>query len=78
MAEAHPAVGWTYQIGMEIGIGLLYIIAIVADGVTDTTDVVVGMVANAMALADHSLVELRVFAHIVAHHEEGGLDMSST
>jgi hypothetical protein len=67
--------GRAHQIGMEIGIGLLYVIAVVTNGISDATDMVVGVVAYAMTLADHALVEFRVFAHLVAYHEEGGFDV---
>ena len=38
------------------------------------TDVVVGVVAYAVPIIDYHLVDLGVLAHVVAHHEKGGLD----
>ena len=66
--------GRTDKVGMQIGIGLLDIIAVLTDGVREPSDVVVGVIADAMPLVDDTLVELGILTRIVAHHEEGGLD----
>ena len=58
---------------VDIGIGLLDVIAVLLDGMSQSTDVIVRVVANLVTLTDDTVVELRVFTHIVAHHEEGGL-----
>ena len=42
---------------------------------TEATDVIVRVVAHLVPLVQHALVELRMLAHVVAHHEEGGLDV---
>ena len=67
----------THQIGMEIGVGLLNIVTVIVDGVLDSADVIMGMVANAMTFADHTLIELRIFTDVVAHHEKSSLDVVS-
>ena len=40
----------------------------------EATDVVVGVITDAMPFVDHTLEDVGVFAHVVAHHEEGRLD----
>ena len=73
LCHAHPAMWRSHVVAMDIGIGLLDVVAVLVDGVGDTLDVVVRMVAHLMALGQDTFVELRVLPHIVAHHEEGGL-----
>ena len=58
---------------MEQFVGLVGILAIVADGVFEPTDMIEGMVADAVSGCHHLLIEFRMFAHVVAHHEESGL-----
>ena len=62
------------KVGMQIGIGLLDIIAVLTDGVRETSDVVVGVIADAMTLVNDTLMELGILTRIVAHHKEGSLD----
>ena len=57
---------------LDIGIGLLNIITVFLDGVAQSADMVVGMITHLMAFRHDALIELRVFAHIVAHHKESG------
>ena len=57
---------------MQIGVGLLNIVAVLLDAMAETTHVVVGMIANAMAFADYTLVEFGIFTDVIAHHEERG------
>ena len=73
LRHAHPAMWRSHVVAMDIGIGFLDVVAVLVDGVGDTLDVVVRMVAHLMTLGQDTFVELRVLAHIVAHHEEGGL-----
>ena len=73
LTEAHPSMGRTHQTGVDIGIGLLYVIAILLDGVGESLDVVVGVITHLMALSDNAFIEFRILAHVVADHEEGGL-----
>ena len=58
---------------VDIGIRLLDIIAVFADAVSQTTDVVVRVVAHLMPLGLDALEEFRVFPDIVTYHKEGRL-----
>ena len=64
--------GRTHIVAMDIGIGLLHIIAVFLHRVAQTTQVVMGVVAHLMALCQDTGIELRVLTYVVAHHEEGG------
>ena len=70
LVGSHPAVGRTHVVAVDIGIGLLHVVAVLPDGMAQTDNVVVGVVAHLMAFIDNLLIELRVLAHVVAHHEE--------
>jgi ApbE superfamily uncharacterized protein (UPF0280 family) len=63
----------TEEVGVDIGIGLLDVVAVFVEGVADTADVVVCVVSNLVTFGEDALVEVRVLAHVVAHHEEGGV-----
>ena len=71
----HPSVRWTKEVGMEQFVGLVGILAIVADGVFEPTDMIEGMVADAVSGCHHLLIEFGMFAHVVRHHEERRLDV---
>ena len=60
---------------LDIGIGFLDVIAVLLDGVVEPLNVIVGMVAHLMAFSEDAFIEFGVFAHVVAHHEEGGFDI---
>ena len=62
--------GWSHVVAVDIGIGLLHVVAVFLDGVGEAYHVVVGVVAHLVPLGDDALVEFRMFAHVVAHHEE--------
>ena len=74
LLPAHPAMRRTEQAGVEHFVGKVGIFQVAGTGVATATDVVVGMVANAVPVIDDHLEDFRVLAHVVAHHEEGGLD----
>ena len=74
LCQSHPTVGRTDVAAVDIGIGLFHVVTVFLDGVSKADDVVVGMVAHLMAFVDDALVEFRVFAYVVTHHEERGLD----
>ena len=74
LRQTHPTVWRTYIVAVDVGVGLLHVVAVFLDGVGETDHVVVGVVAHLVAFIDDALVELRMFAHVVAHHEERGLD----
>jgi len=60
---------------VDIVVGLLYVFAVLPDGVLGTVHVIKSVVAHLMTLSLDAFEELRVFPDIVAHHEEGGLDV---
>ena len=72
--DAHPAVGRTEEVALDVGIGLLDVVAVVMERMAEPADVVVGVVAHLMAFVQNLLIEIGVLPDIVAHHEEGGLD----
>ena len=74
LVEAHPAMGRTHEVGLQVGIGFFYIVAVFVDGVTETADMVVRVIADAVSFINDTLVQLGVFPGIVANHEKGCLD----
>jgi hypothetical protein len=58
---------------VDVGIGFLYVVAVLMDGVGETLYVVMGVIAHLMPLGKDTLIKLRIFTYIVAHHEESGL-----
>ena len=77
LGHAHPTVGWTHVVAVDIGIGLLDVVAVLVDGVGEALDVVVRVIAHLMPLSKDTVVELRVLPYIVAHHEESGFGIES-
>ena len=71
---AHPAVGRPHEVAAYVGVGLLHVVAVVVQRVAESADMVVCMVAYLMAFVDDAPEEVGIFPHVVAHHEEGGLD----
>ena len=51
-----------------------HVVQVGMGGMFETAQVVVGVVADAVAALHHVLEDVRMFADIVAHQEEGGLD----
>ena len=74
LLPAHPAMGRTEQAGVQHLVGFIGIFQVGVAGVTCPTDMVVGVVAYAVTVVHHHLVDLGVLAYIVAYHEERGLD----
>ena len=70
LTEAHPAMRRAHQVGVQIGVSFLDIIAVLFNGMTETAYVIVGVVANAMAFVDHTLIDFRILSNIVAYHEK--------
>jgi hypothetical protein len=60
---------------VDIVVSLAHILHIGTDGMTESADMVVGMITYLMPLSPNLLVEMRILPHVVAHHEEGGLDI---
>ena len=60
--------------GVDVGVGLLDVVAVLVERVAYAADVVVGVVAYLVALVDDALVEFGILAHVVADHEECGVD----
>ena len=60
------------EIGLEQAVGLFRIGDILIVGVPEAADVVERVVADAVAAADDHFVQIRIFPHVVAHHEESG------
>ena len=74
LGNAHPAVRRAEEVGVDVGVGLLDVVAVLVERVAYAADVVVGVVAYLVALVDDALVEFGVLAHVVADHEECGVD----
>ena len=64
--------GWTEQIGLQGLVGLVCIGQIVFAQILESADMVVSVVAYAVTAFHNHTEHIGVFAHIVAHHEEGG------
>jgi hypothetical protein len=60
-------------VAVDVGIGFLHVVAIFLDGMAESYDVVVGMVAHLVALGLYAFEEFGILTHVVAHHEEGGV-----
>lgn len=74
LGNAHPAVWRTEEVGVYVGVGLLDVVAVLVERMAYASDVVVGVVAYLVPLVNDALEQVRVLAHVVAHHEEGGVD----
>ena len=75
LIRSHPSVRRSYVVTVDIGVCLLYIIAILLDGVGEPLYVIKSVIAHLMALSLDTFEELRVFPDIVAYHEKGCLDV---
>ena len=60
---------------VDIVVGLLYVFAVLPDGVLGTVHVIKSVIAHLMALSLDTFEDLRVFPDIVAYHEKGWLDV---
>ena len=56
-------------------VGTLHVVQVGVGGVLEASQVVVGMVADAVPALHHLLEHIRMLADVVAHLEEGGLDV---
>ena len=74
LRQPHPAVGRAEEVGVDVGVGLLDVVTVFVKRVADAADVVVGVVSYLVPLGQYALVEFWIFAHVVAYHEEGGVD----
>ena len=74
LRQTHPAVGRTYIVAVDVGIGFLNVVAVFLDGVSEPDHVVMSVVAYLVTFIDDALIELGMLAHVVTHHEECGLD----
>ena len=74
LAQAHPTMGRTHQSTVDIGVGLLHIITVFLDGMSQAADVVMGVVAHTMSFVQYLLEQLGILPDIVAYTEEGGLN----
>ena len=70
----HPSVWWAEEVCPEIDIGLVHVAHIAADAVSESADVVEGMVAQPVTSSFDHLKLLGVLADVVSHHKEGGFD----
>ena len=75
LPEAHDAVRRTEKVGGEVAVGLVDIGDVSLGALLESLEVVEGVVAYAVAALHDHLVLIGMLAHIVAHHEEGGLDV---
>ena len=60
---------------MDVGIRLLHIVAVVMERMAESADMIMGVIAHLMAFINNLLIEFWIFPDIIAHHEEGGLDI---
>ena len=77
LARAEPSVRRAEQVAVYVLPGLGHIAQVAAACQPESADMVHGVVAYAVSAAHHFLVDLWMLAHVVAHHEEGGLDAVS-
>ena len=70
----HPSTWRTEKIGVDELVRFVGIAQIAAAGHGETSDVVEGVVAQAMTMRADEFEEFRVLANIVTHHEERGFD----
>ena len=75
LGYTHPSVGRSEESCLDIGVGLLDVVAVLMERVADAADVVVGVVAYLVSLVDDAFIEFGVLADVVADHEEGGVDV---
>ena len=68
----HPSVRWPEKVAVNEVVGLQHI-AMVAAGLRNKLDVIVRVIADTMATAQHLFIEFGVLVHVVAYHEEGCL-----
>ena len=74
LPEAHDAVRRTEKVGGEVAVGLVDIGDVSLGALLESLEVVEGVVAYAVSTLHDHLVFIGMLTHIVAHHEEGGLD----
>ena len=55
-------------------VGFLHILTVGTRGMLESSPVVEGVVAHLMTCRHDLVVQLRMLAHIVAHHKESGMD----
>ena len=75
LSEAHDAVRRAEEVGGEVAVGLVDIGDVSLGALLESLEVVEGVVAYAVAALHDHFVLIGMLAHIVAHHEEGGLDV---
>ena len=73
----------THQIGVEVGVGFLYIETVITDRVLESADMVMGVIADALSLGYHAVIDFGIFADVVAPMKKVALiwyfaSMSST
>jgi len=78
LCRTNPSVRGPEERAVYIGIGFLYVVAVLVEGVSKAADVVVGVVADLMALVADLAEELWILSDVVADHEEGCLDVVVT
>ena len=60
---------------LDIGVGLFDIVVVLFDGMTEPTDMVMGVIAYLMTFCNDPLIQVGIFPYVVAHHKEGGFDI---
>ena len=63
----------TYETLVDVSVGLLDIITVLLNGVGDALDMIMRVVDYLVTFVQNALIEFRVFAHVVANHEESSL-----
>ena len=72
---AHPAMRWSEEVRVNKVVTFLYVLLVGIDRMPCTTNMVIGMVPHTMTFIENLLVKLWIFPYIIAHYEEGCLDV---
>ena len=75
LPESHVSVWRTEEIGMNNFVYLSGVCEVIRIRIFKSTDVVEGMVTDAVSVFYHHPVFIRVLAYIVAYHKEGSFNM---
>lgn len=70
----HPSMRRTKEVCVQIFVSLVYIAHIRAYAVSESANVIVGVITQSMASCLYHLELMWVLAYVVAHHEEGGFN----
>lgn len=75
LRPAHPPVWWAEQVRVYQLVGAIGIVGVSVYRVLETADVVVGVVAHAMACFNDLLIQFGMLFYVLAYHKEGGTNV---